>query len=424
MKHILWTAAVLLVPALPAATLCVNPGKPNCFPTIAAAVSAAHSGDIVQIAHGTYKEDVIISISLSLVGENSANTMIDATGLANGVYINGLGDPTSGLGNPGISNVLVTGLTIVNANFEGILITNASNVTINANIVAGNDRSLDFASSTCPGIPAFETSEGEDCGEGIHLIAVNHSTISNNISANNSGGILISDETGPTHDNTISGNIVQNNVLDCGITIPSHPRAQQFLPGSPFGVYNNTVSGNQVTGNGLDGVGAGIGMFGFMPGATVTGNVITGNTISGNGLPGVAMHGHSGLEVLNNNQIIGNYISDNGADTADAATPGPAGINIYSHGTVTGTVISQNVIKKEAFDIVVNIASGTVMATQNNLNGNGAGVANLGLGTVDATSSWWGCASGPNMPGCSTVTTPGVLFSPWLSSPAVPNGKP
>lgn len=417
MRNVIAIAALLLAPALSAATLCVNPANPSCYQTITAAVSAAHSGDIVQIAHGTYHEDVVIPVALSLVGENPANTIIDATGLGNGVYIDGLD-------NAGLSNVLVTGLTIANANFEGILITNASKVTIKANRVAGNDRSLNFQALTCDGLPAFETSEGEDCGEGIHLSAVDHSTISNNVIENNSGGVLISDETGPTHDNTVSSNVVQNNIFDCGITMPSHPRAPQFQPGSPFGVYSNTISGNQVTGNGLNGVGAGIGIFGFLPGATVRDNLITGNTIIGNGIPGFSMHGHSGLEVLNNNQIIGNYISGNGADSEDAATPGPAGINIYSAGTVTGTVISHNVIKNEALDVVVNIRGGAATATENNLNGKGAGVADLGLGTVDASSNWWGCAQGPNAHGCSSVTTLGVLFTPWLSSPAVPNGTP
>jgi hypothetical protein len=211
--------------------------------------------------------------------------------------------------------------------------------------------------------------------------------------------------------------------LDCGITIPSHPRSPHVASGPPFGVFQNTIMGNTSSGNGLNGVGAGIGIFGFLPKARVSENVIIGNRITGNGLPGVAMHGHSGLENLDNNVITGNYISSNGADSADAATPGPTGINIYSAGAVTGTVISQNVIKDEADDIVIH-TSAPVKANQNNLNGNGVGVANLGTGAVDATNNWWGCAKGPNAPGCSSVTGSNVQVSPWLSSPAVPNGSP
>lgn len=398
------------------ATRCVDANKAGCFATIGAAVSAASSGDTIEVAQGIYKEDVIIGKSLSLVGKNSANTIIDATGLANGIYIDGLDSA-------GLTHVVVTGFTVENANFEGILITNASLITIQGNHVTANNRGLDFATSSCAGLPDFETAEGMDCGEGVHLMGVDHSTIANNLVDANAGGILITDETGPTHDNLISDNSVLNNTLDCGITIPSHPRSPHLPKGSPFGVFQNTIAGNLVSGNGLNGVGAGIGIFGFLPGARVSENMITGNRIIGNGLPGFAMHGHSGREILNNNVISGNYISGNGADSEDAATPGPTGINIFSAGAVTGTMISQNVIKDEADDIVIH-TSAQVDAHQNNLNGNGVGVANLGAGVVDATNNWWGCASGPNAPGCSSVTGSNVQVSPWLSSPAVPNGSP
>ena len=163
-------AAVGMGTAAFSATLCVDAGKAGCFATIGAAVSAASSGDTIRVAQGIYKEDVIIGKSLSLVGKNSANTVIDATGLANGVYIDGLD-------HAGLSNVVVTGFTVENANYEGILITDASLVTIQGNHVTSNNRGLDFASSSCPGIPDFETAEGVDCGEGLHLVGVDHSTI-------------------------------------------------------------------------------------------------------------------------------------------------------------------------------------------------------------------------------------------------------
>jgi hypothetical protein len=402
-------------PSVVAATLCVNPKTPSCFSSIGAAVASAVPGDTVQVAQGTYKEDVVIGKSISLIGKNSANTIIDATGLSNGVYVDGLD-------NPGLSQVVVAGFTVANANFEGILVTNASSVTIQGNHVTGNNRSLDPVNLVCPGIPIFETAEGFDCGEGIHIIAVDHSTVANNLIENNAGGILISDETGPTHDNLITANVAQNNPFDCGITIPSHPRSPTVPPGPPFGIYSNTISGNQSSGNGLQGEGAGIGIFSFLPGGRVSENLITGNQITNNGLPGVAMHAHSPGEDLNNNVITGNYISGNGADTDDAATPGPAGINIFGISTITGTVISQNVIKNEAVDIAANTAGTEVDANQNNLNGSGAGIANLGTGTVNAANNWWGCAHGPNTPGCSTVSGTGITFAPWLSSPAVPNG--
>ena len=62
------------------------------------------------------------------------------------------------------------------------------------------------------------------------------------------------------------------------------------------------------------------------------------------------MHNHAsgGPPVnLNDNAIVGNQISGNHADTQDAATSGPTGINLYSVAPVTGTVIAQNVIRRK-----------------------------------------------------------------------------
>ena len=122
---------LLGVPAI-AATLCVNPaGSGGCSKTIGAAVTAAAAGDSVEVAAGTYKESVTIGKSLNLFGAGPASTIIDATGLGTGIYVDGLD-------NPKLSNVTVSGFTVENANYEGIVATNATLVTIMGNTVTGN----------------------------------------------------------------------------------------------------------------------------------------------------------------------------------------------------------------------------------------------------------------------------------------------
>ncbi|MGC2495971.1 right-handed parallel beta-helix repeat-containing protein [Candidatus Binatus sp.] len=396
-----------------AATLCVNHGgSGSCFSSIGAAVAAASSNDTIRVADGTYKEDVIIDKSLTLLGASQKHTIIDASRLSNGIYVDGID-------NPGLSNVVVSNFKVENANFEGILVANASAVTIKNCMIMFNDRNQTTAPS-CPGIPSFETGESFDCGEGLHLTGVDHSTVSNNTIEENTGGILLSDDTGTTHDNMISSNMVMDNPFDCGITLASHPAAALTGSGSPLGVFNNTIAANSSLDNGLvvPGAGAGVGIFDSVPGAKNFGNTVIHNRLEGNGLPGVALHSHTPGQNLNDNMIIGNRINGNGMDTSDAATTGPTGINIFGVSAITGTVISQNVITHESLDIVVS-TPGDVTADNNDLHGAGrTGVQNVGSGNVDATDNWWGCKDGPGVYPCSNVNGPGsVSFSPWLNKP-------
>ena len=400
---------------------CVKPGgKAGCYPTIAAAVAAASPGDEIRVEPGTYKEAVVIGKSLSLIGTNSRNTIIDATGLGNGVYVDGLD-------NPGLRDVLVSGFTIENAKYEGVLVTNASDVTIRDNHVLNNDTSLNIEIPACPGQPPFETGEDFDCGEGIHLTGVAYSTVAGNIVEENSGGILLSDDTGETHDNLITGNVVRDNPFDCGITLASHAPG----PGSTaphLGIVHNLIVANQSLRNGFQvpGAGAGVGIFSDGSGiGKVSGNIILNNQLRNNGIPGVAFHSHVGpnfglpADNLNDNVIIANRISGNGADIGDTPTPGPTGINISSGfgGTpITGTVISGNTIDQEAADVVVGTPA-EVDLHFNNLLGGQIGVDNLGPGTVNATRNYWGCFAGPGSNNCSSVSGPGVTFVPFLRIP-------
>src|SRR6185437_1521637 len=237
-----------------AATLCVNPrGTSGCKTTITAAVNEASPGDTVLIAPAIYKEDVIIKQSISLIGWNRA-TVIDASGLSNGIFIDGMASAPKA----GVSNVVVSGITVRNANFEGILAASASDVSLTGNLVIGNDKALDFSAGTCGNIDiSFETNEQDDCGEGLHLMGVDHSTILRNEVAHNAGGILVSDETGPNGHNVISENFVHDNVYDCGITLASHGPAAFTGARLSFGVGYNTISLNVSMGNGTKGAGAG-----------------------------------------------------------------------------------------------------------------------------------------------------------------------
>lgn len=410
-----------------AATWCVNPGGTSgCKSSISVAVAAAAPGDTIQVSQGTYKEQVIITKALALVAAEGTWPTIDATGLANGIFVNGLSTAPK----PGVANVLISGFKVENANFEGILVVSGSNVTILRNHVLNNDKSLDLSGANgpaCPGTPPFETNEDDDCGEGIHLMGADHSSVVHNDVEKNSGGILITDETGTSHNNLITGNYVHDNPYDCGITLASHPPATSLIPSAalPFGVFENTIGHNDVTRNGFQvpGAGAGVGIFAPFPGTRDSGNVVIDNDLHDNGLPGVTMHNHAFAPApapsvnMNDNMIVGNRIWGNGKDTEDAATSGPTGINVFSAAPVGGTVVSQNTIRDESIAIAFNAPSGQISAHLNNIDITGSGVDNIGKGLVSATYNWWGCAAGPGAGGCATIVQPGVTFRPWLTSP-------
>jgi hypothetical protein len=152
--------------------------------------------------------------------------------------------------------------------------------------VTHNDRALN--PNGCTGIRdlrPFETSEDFDCGEGIHLMAVDHAVVGNNLSENNAGGILLSDETGATHHNLITANLVRNNPFDCGITLASHPPGQPTIT-EPPGIFSNTIIHNHSFHNGYAAPGgAGLGMFAPGPGNKVYGNAAIDNEIKDNGHP-------------------------------------------------------------------------------------------------------------------------------------------
>ena len=390
------------VSAHAASVLCVNPHGHGCYQSIQAAVNHAPSGARINVAAGVYAEQVTITKSLTLHGAG-VTAIINAAGRSHGMYVHGLS----------ARGTVISGFTVEGATLEGILIQDTKQVVVSGNEVRHNDRGR-LSDGTCPGALPFDQ---DDCGEAVHLLGVSWSTVSHNVVENNVGGILLTDETGPTHDNLITRNVVRNNTLDCGITLPSHPSG--FGPGGvPLpgnGVYHNTVSYNVSTGNG----GAGVGIFTPTPGTKAYDNLVLGNTLTHNGLPGVALHSHAVGQNLNGNRIIGNWISGNAAD-GDAGTSGPTGIIIFSDiqggaAPITGMTITQNTVTGEAIDVWIGDTAMSLELRQNNLLGAGAiGLQHVGGGVIHAARNFWGCAGGPGATGCSTVVGTATV-TPWLT---------
>lgn len=355
------------------------------FTTISAAVAAAAPGSQIIVCPGLYHEGVSIDKPLVLNGEGNAEIDASSSTSGNGVQIVG----------PGGSGSTVEGFRIENSEFEGILVGTApvattstdgsavtsgapvTDVTIADNTLINNGTGFGTGAGQC-----FSTQNAPgDCGETVHLVSVTNSLVAGNYIANNVGGILLTDEFGPTSGNIIRNNETLDNSDDCGITLAGHnPAAVNPGTGAPTGaagVFDNTVANNVSNDNGVAGQGAGILLGGGAPFAGVYNNTIVGNQAIGNGLAGITIHQHFAGD-LNGNVIVGNFLSNDNLDgdfdfaTADSATTGilvasgPTPAPLPPPAPITGTVIRGNVI----VNVTVGIWTLNASATTNTITGN------------------------------------------------------
>jgi nitrous oxidase accessory protein NosD len=335
------------------------------FASIQTAVAAARSGGTVVVCRGIYKEDVLVSKSLRLLGYDAT---IDATGLENAIHIVA-------------SHVSVEGFTLKNANGEGLLagvdlLADAkllppgppvlTNITVEDVAALRNDKGFNGTEKGNCKYPG-------DCGGGIHLSVVAHSRVTDSRVVGNADGILLTDDYGPNSHNLIDHNLVTDNTTECGIVLPSHAtNAVTFNPTtfavtgrnpSAGGVFDNVVRGNVVLRNGTakappqfggGGSGSGIGIFGSGPGSAAYDNVVVDNVMAGNGLAGFTIHAHHpGGEDVNGNKVVDNTFGTNniggdgydGPPVTDFKTTAIAVFSVpHVTMTITGNKISNNAI--------------------------------------------------------------------------------
>jgi hypothetical protein len=340
--------------------------------TLGYALTQASPNDKIVIYPGTYPESgnanvvnaSLTGLKITSIGP-AARAVIDATGNANGILIQA-------------SGVSVTGLTVENANLEGILAepprsswpagptsapANISHVTIASNVVVHNDLAYNTslpAESACPS----SLTDADDCGEGIHLLGVSWSKVIGNNVSHNVGGILVSDggfgiSVGPAAHNLIAYNRSTDNIYDCGITLPGHdprgvattgPNAGQPQP-NLAGVYDNQVVHNVSTGNG----GAGLLDATPSPGTASYDNLFADNTASGNGNGGFVLHSHAPLQDVSGIVVTGNRFGQNNlAGDADTGVTPTTGVMLLSVAVPTSIVVSGNTISDNVNGVAFN----------------------------------------------------------------------
>ena len=163
---------------------------PDQYPSIMSAVNAASAGDTISVKSGIYYENVLISKPISIIGENSENTIVIGQGGSANTYVFNV---TTG-------NVEVSGFTIESVNYS------ASTPSLFAGGIAiGGDNCIVTGNNILNVYRGIYVGSGWDNLVG----AVSQTAITNNnITGALSGGIRVNGGS----DNKISNNnLVQNN---------------------------------------------------------------------------------------------------------------------------------------------------------------------------------------------------------------------
>jgi parallel beta-helix repeat protein len=345
--------------------------------TLGYALSQAGPGDTITIAPGSYAASAdptgtsntvpaaLTGLTIESTSGTPGNTII--TGAAsNGLTVNA-------------NDVTVSGLTFNESGAAGILVTPpgatqpaaVTGETIENDVINNSDQCVNTPSTA---VCTAAVGAG-DYGESIWLRSVTDSTVKTTTVENGlGGGILASDEVGPTDGNTIENNMIVDNGVDtasCGLTLAAHNMAAIFMSGpnagqpnpTGGGVFNNTILDNTSNGNGA----TGIGVFN-----AAYNNVIQGNTFDNNGEPGVKLNPTFPGGDVNGNSIINNTVGVNSLlDGPGGGIPGShnsgstqtTGIMVDAPaGPVTGTIITGNTVSGNYFGIYLQAgaASSTV----------------------------------------------------------------
>ena len=191
---------------------------PDHYEKIQSAIDNANDGDTIFVRAGTYFENVVVDKTLSLVGENRSNTIID--GNRNGIVVR-----------VRANNTVVSNFTI----------RNGARTISNPMVIPGDGISI--GSSGCTITGNIITNNTDD---GICIYAA-YCTIVGNIIANNRYGIEIETVSikNPASGNILRDNSMINNTYNFGVQ-PDRPGLPKSAPFIQDIDTSNTVNGKPI----------------------------------------------------------------------------------------------------------------------------------------------------------------------------------
>jgi hypothetical protein len=294
----------------------------SAFTSIQAAVNAAGSGDTIDVAEGTYSEEVAVGLPLTLAGADAAATIVQAPTAGSGVGVT-IGSST---GTVTVESFTVTGFS------SGIYVGDGAAAQLSQDTISNNS--------------------ARGLGGGIFnagvTLAVSDCTITDNSAGFEGGGIL---NTGGTL--TVSGSTISNNSVTAGLG------GGIANEGDELTVSNCTVSNNSA---GTTGHGGGI--FNESGTLTVSDSTVSNNSAGVLGLGG-GIDNDAGLLTVSDSTVSNNSVSFDGL--------GAGIVNGIGTSTISGSTVSNNSVGSSGDGGGIVNLFGTVNLANTIVAGNSAG---------------------------------------------------
>jgi hypothetical protein len=353
----------------------------TAWQTVQYAIDNSASGDIINVAAGTYVED--LSIPASKTNLELAGAGIGLTTIKGVQHVPASSSP---LAMPNIevlgSGAKIHGFTIEGPDYaagfyaSGMVI-GGSNVEVNGNAFkVPNSSAADF-SEVSQGIQTYRDGNngaGDLSGLSIH----NNTFTSLGVGAYGYEGIFIN------HTLTTAGTV--------------------------------TISNNQFTGNVVRGITT------ERSKTTISNNSIVTDNLIANAFQGINVkdYGNPAIRPQSDVAVTGNVVKGSASGNGFSI-----GVRIGAATQVLSSIsVQNNVVQMNAVGINVVASAGGVVVNDNDLSGNSTNaVKNDDAAALDATNNWWGSAAGPNVAANTFnkalqqgVVVGTVTFVPWWST--------
>jgi len=270
------------------------------YETIEEAINANETlnGHTIRVDAGTYREHIIINKSISLIGQNKLDTIIDGEGNITIIQVTA-------------NNITISGFTLRNTTtgYSAIRLEASANNNITSNIIENTYYGIRLQNSHNNTI--IHNQAINNSYTGIYLFFSTENTISNcNFAENVHAGVfLFNSSNNHVHNNTVSENKFGVNVADSSSNV----------------IYGNNVSGgesgirvtgshkNLIYGNNVSGSESGILL------SKSSENTVTNNTLSLNIDNGILLESSNNNFLLNNtaqnNEYVGLHLSFSSENT-------------------------------------------------------------------------------------------------------------